>query len=208
MGKDKEWMFDDLDPDFTIRATAIADNDTVRITSLTFEPRTTAAGDQPPNITGPVLRRISIGTIRRRIRRHLEGAEESSGPDPALGQLSLRSMRASTQAGRTAGRHRTDVEWAEIAQLYTSLCDSREPNITGRMAEALGESKDYASKLIYRATQHGMLEDRHPGLAGGRLTAKARGLLDEHPDSLGTPPIRVRRAGSENPTVRPGRKRG
>jgi hypothetical protein len=197
MGKDTEWKFDDLDPDFTIRGTAVADNDTVRITSLTFEPRTTAAGDQPPNITGPVLRRISIGTIRRHIRRLLEGTEDASGPQPAPQHLALTARRVSAQAGREVGRHRSELEWAEIAELYVSLCNSGESNITEQMARALAVSKSYVPKLVYRATQHGMLEDRQPGLAGGRLTAKALALRPDRPDPLRTPPVQVRRGGMD-----------
>ena len=200
------WRFDDLDPDFVILVTPAVDRGgQVRITGLTLEPKGTG-GDEEPNVTGPVLRRISIGTIRRHIRRQLEGTEYRSGPKPTPQHLALAAMRVSTQAGRQVGQHRTDLEWAEIAELYVSLCNSGESHITEQMARALAVSKGYVPKLVYRATQHGMLEDRQPGLAGGRLTTKALGLLSDRPDPLRTPPVQVRRVG--NGSVKPGRLRG
>jgi hypothetical protein len=148
-----------------------------------------------PNAPDPVplqtqdLRRIALQELIAEARRkNLEHSRLVSEASTWLGEpISERqrktARRALAAAERDSGKRRgmgrpgqTDLELARRALVYTQA-DSR--NRTQAVMDEFQLTLSQAAKSVHRARAKGLLSSTKQRQAGGRLTAKARALLEE-----------------------------
>ncbi len=70
----------------------------------------------------------------------------------------------------------SDLELARAARIYERAVKDGQP--IDRVREELGVSEDTARKRVGMARKRGLLTEAPPGRPGGRLTPKAKALLD------------------------------
>jgi hypothetical protein len=95
-----------------------------------------------------------------------------------------RSASAAEEAARGKGKpgrplDKTDDELLKVAQLYAQEWQAGRSDPTQVIANERGISRTAAAKWVYVARRRGLLTRTSKGKPGGRLTAKARRLLED-----------------------------
>jgi hypothetical protein len=130
-------------------------------------------------LTARTIDAIPFGAVVAEAWRMLTqglGNEEVQGwndPD-SLPELATRLTQ------RPGRRKRPEIEWAELARNYVDALEREPDRPVEALAESLNMKRKTVSNALESARRRGLLtRPRKQGAAGGRLTAKAKRLLDE-----------------------------
>jgi hypothetical protein len=134
------------------------------------------------------LGRLVVEARHERIENSRTVAEASSILGEPVSERTRQAARRSLakalaevkDSGRVRRRAHPDLELARVALAYVSADDPRRP--TEAVASAFHLSVSAAGKRVARARTKGLLTHTKQRQAGGRLTAKARALLEEAGD--------------------------
>jgi hypothetical protein len=141
--------------------------DDVVLSHLTIYP----AGDWAPSggLTDEVRRTVRLDDLRRMAKRRLQLQEVASsiGVDPS-------AFKKNTARGR---KGRSDLDLARIAESYVALTEEVE-HPADTLAERMHLNPTTVRGLLWQARKRGLLTRAPAGQSGGRLTGRAKGLLD------------------------------
>ena len=143
----------------------------------------------PDGVTAPVLRSVAVGEHRRglieefsRVSARLGEAAEQLGDltrSDLVGAglpLALFELDAPKRRPRT---RKNDLWFAEVAKSYAALVEAGSTRPIPALAKLLGLSSNTTAGAVRDARAKGFLTRTTGGRAGGRLTAKAKRILDE-----------------------------
>jgi len=122
-------------------------------------------------LTDEIRRAVSLSALRKLAQDRLgrRDAYSTIGVDPA-------KFQGNPRRGR---RGRNDLDYAHIAQRYEQLCENENVDYVAQtLGEELHLNESTARTLVWKARKRGLLTEAKAGHAGGRLTDRARRLLD------------------------------
>jgi hypothetical protein len=124
-------------------------------------------GEDAKGVTARLLRQLPIGAFVKEVLGLLQPERMPPGWRKAL-----------TEKPRRPGRvGHDDAYYLPWAVEYDKRSRSKSP--IADIAAAHGRKPEQVRDLIFRARRRGLLTDTEPGRAEGKLTAKARRLLEE-----------------------------
>jgi len=127
--------------------------------------------------TGEAIARarvIASATARARARRGEHRAGPARGDGPAVDLAHF----AALVNERTGTRGKGDEVFARAAAEYVGFVEAGERAPLRALAGVIQVSESRARNIVHEARARGLLTKTKPGRRGGRLTAKARRLLD------------------------------
>lgn len=125
---------------------------------------------RPRPITTEALRSLPLGKIQRELDEMITRKSRAD----------LRTQRLTEgfrDAPRPGRRGRSEAEYAAVAAIYVSHLASPAP--VEETANELSYSVSRIRSILHKARRLGLLTEEGQGKAGGRLTQKARRLLQE-----------------------------
>lgn len=152
-------------PGWKVSARFRADGDQLLLEALTVEP---SGVNAPPGeqVTVAMLRAIRLRDLYREVWQALKNWASRASTDAA-----------SNLQGRPGRAGRSDRPYAELAARYLELCLESDRPVVDLAAERF-QGASTVRNLLHEAGRRQLLE-RTQGRAGGRLTEKAKQLLEE-----------------------------
>jgi hypothetical protein len=121
-------------------------------------------------ITATLLRKVPIERLVRLAQQ---------GLPTKIAELPWREW-ASIDPSRPGRPGRSDIEYAQMAEMYVRIWDSGVPNTTEHLAEQVSLSPTQVRNILGQARKRGLLTPAPRGKAGGELTDLAIEMLKEH----------------------------
>ena len=90
-------------------------------------------------------------------------------------------LRAIEQLAEAPSRRKrwNDYQYAVLAEQYAAIVESGKINVVKLLAKKLGYAPDTVRDLVHEARRRGFLTPTRQGVAGGRLTPRAKQILND-----------------------------
>lgn len=124
-------------------------------------------------LTTRLLRRVRVGELLRTVQAEVT---EESIQDPTRGNTTWAKKLAAPRPGR---RGRPDHEYLSLVLRYLTLIDKGDATPVATLARRAHLSESQVRNLLYEARRRDLLTAAPKGRPGGRLTDKARTMLDQ-----------------------------